>query len=113
MTRNQTGRGALAVAAAAVLAMSACSSTGDTPSVVDESVSTGSGSVRGAAEGDLLRFSDIPYAAPPVDDLRWAAPAEVEPWEGSLDATDASARCPQGAGQVGAPAETPASDDED
>ena len=27
-------------------------------------------------------FRGIPYAAPPIGDLRWKAPQPVEPWEG-------------------------------
>ena len=27
-------------------------------------------------------FRGIPYAAPPVGDLRWKEPQPVEPWEG-------------------------------
>lgn len=43
-------------------------------------VSTTHGPVRGVAEGDLLRFAGIPYAAPPVGERRWKAPAPAEPW---------------------------------
>jgi para-nitrobenzyl esterase len=32
-------------------------------------------------------FKGIPFAAPPVGDLRWKAPQPVEPWEGVLPAT--------------------------
>jgi len=46
-------------------------------------VCTGSGVVRG--EGGV--FWDVPYAAPPVGDGRFAEPAPVPPWEGVRDAT--------------------------
>ena len=29
-------------------------------------------------------FKGIPYAAPPVGDLRWAEPQDHEPWDGVL-----------------------------
>ena len=37
----------------------------------------------------------IPYAAPPIGDLRFRAPARARPWEGVLDATDFGAVAPQ------------------
>lgn len=33
-------------------------------------------------DGDVAVFLGIPYAAPPVGDLRWKAPQPVEKWEG-------------------------------
>jgi para-nitrobenzyl esterase len=49
-------------------------------------VTTTAGQVRGIEHGDGLRFAGIPFAAPPVGDLRWAPPAPVEPWDGVRDA---------------------------
>ena len=40
-------------------------------------------------------FLGIPYAAPPVDRLRWAAPHEPAPWPGIRDATYYRPACPQ------------------
>lgn len=34
------------------------------------------------AEGDIRIYKGIPFAAPPVGDLRWKAPQPVQPWEG-------------------------------
>jgi len=47
------------------------------------------GIVEGAisADGKALSFKGIPYAAPPVGDLRWKAPQAVAPWKGVRDAT--------------------------
>src|ERR671916_1254401 len=50
-------------------------------------VRTAEGSVRGARDGAVLRWRSIPYAAPPVGELRWRAPAPVQPWRGVRDAT--------------------------
>jgi len=33
-------------------------------------------------DSTVSTFKGIPYAAPPVDDLRWKAPVPVEPWDG-------------------------------
>ncbi|MEP7319706.1 MAG: carboxylesterase family protein, partial [Panacibacter sp.] len=33
-------------------------------------------------EGDIRIFKGIPFAAPPVGDLRWKAPQPVKPWTG-------------------------------
>jgi para-nitrobenzyl esterase len=33
-------------------------------------------------EGDILVFRGIPFAAPPVGNLRWKAPQPVSPWKG-------------------------------
>ncbi len=46
------------------------------------------GKLRGGLshDGSIVSFKGIPYAAPPVGDLRWKAPQSVEPWEGVRDA---------------------------
>src|SRR4029077_12732512 len=45
-----------------------------------------SGSVRGRMEDGLAVFRGMPFARPPVGDLRLAAPMPVEPWEGVREA---------------------------
>ncbi|TSD95653.1 carboxylesterase/lipase family protein [Skermania sp. ID1734] len=64
-------------------------------------IETAEGRVRGRREGAVRRWRSIPYAAPPVGDLRWRAPAPVTPWRGTRDATYfryASCQPPWGAG---------------
>ena len=53
------------------------------------------GWLRGAADEDHVTFSDVPYAAPPVGERRFAPPAPPEPWAGVRDATSSTIRCPQ------------------
>ncbi|MGA4540746.1 carboxylesterase/lipase family protein [Uniformispora flossi] len=50
-------------------------------------VTTASGPVLGAWQGESARFLGIPYAQPPVGDLRFAAPVAPEPWTEPRDAT--------------------------
>ena len=47
-------------------------------------VKTDAGEVSGSlnATGDVYAFKGIPFAAPPVGDLRWKAPQPVQPWAG-------------------------------
>ncbi|MCW6536422.1 carboxylesterase/lipase family protein [Sphingomonas lycopersici] len=52
-----------------------------------------SGMLQGVRAGDLIVFKGIPYAAPPVGERRWRAPAPAEPWTGVRAATDFAADC--------------------
>ena len=47
-------------------------------------VKTENGWVKGlpAADPRITSYKGIPFAAPPVGELRWKAPQPVEPWEG-------------------------------
>jgi para-nitrobenzyl esterase len=51
------------------------------------SVTIDGGTVRGSGEDDLITFKGIPFARPPVGDLRWRAPQRVTPWEGVREAS--------------------------
>jgi len=53
------------------------------------------GAVRGRSLGDHLSFRGIPYAAPPVGELRWSSPAAPKPWTGAFDATEPGNPAPQ------------------
>lgn len=52
------------------------------PKLADTQVQTRAGIVEGMKEGNLLVFRGVPFAAPPVGDLRWKEPQPVQPWEG-------------------------------
>src|SRR5690242_6706579 len=47
------------------------------------------------AQTRVRAFKGIPYAAPPVGELRWQAPHPVVPWDGVKKATAFGARCMQ------------------
>src|SRR5580693_10385626 len=59
-------------------------------------VKTTSGMVEGKDEGAVHAFLGIPYAAPPVGDLRWKPPAAVAKWTGVRAAKEFGAHCMQG-----------------
>ncbi len=44
------------------------------------------GEVRGVVKDGIASFKGIPFAAPPVGELRWRAPQPVKPWEGVREA---------------------------
>ena len=53
------------------------------------------GSLIGAATSKGWRFLGVPFAQPPVDELRWQPPVRVEPWPGKRRATTYANTCVQ------------------
>jgi para-nitrobenzyl esterase len=84
---------------AALLVGAACVATGATASgvvaTVEQQLTTGV--VRGAitTEG-VQRFLGVPFALPPVGDLRWQPTQPAANWTGVRDALNYSASCAQG-----------------
>ena len=58
-------------------------------------VKTASGVVEGKNAGSLRVFLGIPYAAPPVGDLRWKPPAPAAKWTGIRQSTEFGSHCMQ------------------
>jgi para-nitrobenzyl esterase len=60
-------------------------------------VKTEQGKVHGKQinHGKVRAFLGLPYAAPPVGDLRWKAPEPPASWKGTRNATRYGARCEQ------------------
>ncbi|ADG99070.1 Carboxylesterase [Segniliparus rotundus DSM 44985] len=70
------------------------------------------GVLRGSRDGGLVRFRGVPYAQPPVDELRFRDPQPPKPWQGERDATAFGPRCPQPSfGILSPPSKTPADED--
>jgi para-nitrobenzyl esterase len=69
-----------------------------------------SGTIIGEPGKEVSTFRGIPYAVPPVGDLRWRPPQPVTPWRGIRECTRFSAVCPQ-AVLPGTASEFPMSED--
>lgn len=54
-----------------------------------------SGRLQGALEFGMQVFKNIPYAAPPVGELRWRPPQPAISWSGVRDASKFGPSCPQ------------------
>ena len=98
--------GALAVALCAHIAASVTSTASATSSdhgrpAPGPVVATSAGPVRGLSTGATVQYRGIPYAAPPVDDLRWRPPRPVARHRGVLDATSFAPHCAQPATPFG------------
>ena len=58
-------------------------------------VKTKSGKIQGYFNRGVIKFKGIPYAAPPIGNLRFKPPLPVEPWDNICDGTNYSPVCPQ------------------
>lgn len=79
----------LPIALAVAFAWGCLALAGSDPVTVDGGVISGS-----TANGVRI-FKGIPFAAPPVGELRWKPPQPVEPWAGVRAADEYGAQCPQ------------------
>ena len=61
-----------------------------------ERVETKNGAVEGTTEQDGIRvFRGIPFAQPPIGELRWKEPQRVKNWDGVLQTKAFGPRCMQ------------------
>jgi para-nitrobenzyl esterase len=61
-----------------------------------QQVNIDSGAIEGKSDGDVRIFLGIPYAAPPLGELRWKPPAPVAKWTGVKKTTEFGYHCMQG-----------------
>ncbi|MBW2413250.1 MAG: carboxylesterase/lipase family protein [Deltaproteobacteria bacterium] len=64
-------------------------------------VETTLGRLRGVEDAGLHVFRGVPFAQPPVDELRFRAPQAAEPWSGVRDASSFARTAPQGERAIG------------
>ena len=76
---------------AGVAAMGVGSAAQQTPPLVR----VDSGQLQGVVEDGVVSYKGIPFAAPPVGDLRWRPPQPVARWSGVRHATEFGADCMQ------------------
>ena len=55
-----------------------------------------SGELQGVVDDGVASYKGIPFAAPPVGDLRWRPPQPVASWSGVRQAAEYGADCMQG-----------------
>ena len=60
-----------------------------------DTVTVDGGRVSGIVTDGVNTYRGIPYAAPPVGELRWKPPAALVPWQGVRDGSKYGAECPQ------------------
>jgi len=73
----------------------AVAASGATASPTAPVIAIDTGSVAGSTDAGVTSWKGIPFAAPPVDKLRWRPPAPAKPWSGVRQATAYAADCMQ------------------
>ena len=69
--------------------------TAGTASTNEPLVQIDSGTLRGTDAGPVIAFRGIPYARPPVGELRWRPPEPPLPWQGVREALQPGSACTQ------------------
>lgn len=65
------------------------------PAPATAQLTLANGSINGIVEDEVLVWHGIPYARPPVGELRWRAPEPPQNWTGTLDASVRASECVQ------------------
>lgn len=90
MRVNRAGVMRLALALSLSLG-TACAAKADPATLVHEE----NGDLQGSIEDGVISWKGIPFAAPPVGDLRWRAPQPAAAWDGVREATEYAHDCMQ------------------
>lgn len=78
-----------------VLALALSQTSARARTVCEDPVKTSGGLVRGTVDEGTCVWRGVPYAAPPLDDLRWKAPRNTRSWKGVRDAVEFPPACTQ------------------
>jgi para-nitrobenzyl esterase len=98
LTKVLTGAALLAISAAGASVAEAESASGCAGSALGNCSRTvrlkvSGGAIKGLQEGGVRVYRGIPYAKPPVGDLRFAPPLDAEAWIGERDCTRFGSKC--------------------
>jgi para-nitrobenzyl esterase len=72
----------------------------------NDTVKVDGGLIAGVVDNGVRSYKGIPFAAPPVGDLRWKAPQPVVPWQGVRKADAFPSQCMQAPYPAGSPYST-------
>ena len=92
MSKLKSSLALAALLVPALLATTALRAADSAPKVKVET-----GKLEGKSDRTVNAFLGIPYAAPPVGNLRWKPPVRAAKWKGTRKATEFGSRCMQGA----------------
>ncbi|HEV7693933.1 MAG TPA: carboxylesterase family protein, partial [Hyphomonadaceae bacterium] len=93
MKRSALGAIALGVIAACSMATATAQTA---PADGKPRAKVANGVLVGALEDGIASYKGVPFAAPPLGDLRWKAPQPAANWTGEKTATEFGASCMQG-----------------
>lgn len=85
----------IGAAFAAVLALAPLASANDVYYEPRPVLETKQGKLQGVERNGMVMFKNIPYAAPPVGELRWRPPQPAQGWTGVRDASRFGEACMQ------------------
>ncbi|MBO9709087.1 MAG: carboxylesterase family protein [Caulobacter sp.] len=90
---------ALASVLAAALSLTACGAKSQTPApaapLTPVEATVSAGALRGYVEDGVRIFKGVPYAQPPVGELRWRPPQPIQAWTGVRQAQAFGSDCMQ------------------
>lgn len=93
---HRSHRHIVLLAAGATLVFSACGFLDENKPISAPNVAhTDNGDIKGIDRLGMRSYFAIPFAAPPVGELRWTAPAPAAKWTATLEKTSSAAPCLQ------------------